>query len=284
MTPTAPIQAAPQPLKHWRVAVPESRQLNVLHDMLAVRGATVVRCPLVSIRDNPDEHTIKAWLLQFCASPPDDLIILTGEGIRRLTGFAERWGMLEPWASALGKVRKIARGPKPASALRPHQLKPNVLAVAPTTDGVMQTLQHEELVGRKIAIQLYGEEPNLKLQHFLMAKGAHIDTVAPYIYASDAEAEQVTQLIDDLINHQLDILVLTSIVQIKRLMSVAKKQGREAQLIAAFKAIYIAAIGPIVAQMLNELEVPIAIMPDDKFFMKPLVRKMVTFVAANPKP
>lgn len=273
-----------KPLAHWRVAVPESRQLNVLYDMLAVRGATVVRCPLVAIHDTPNEQAIKTWLTQFCTTPPDDLIILTGEGIRRLTGFAERLGMAVQWSEALASVRKIARGPKPASALRLHKLKPDVLALAPTTEGVMQTLEAENLTGRTVAIQLYGEEPNHKLQQFLTAKGATINTVAPYIYASDAEAFEVVQLIDDLIHHQLDILVLTSIVQIKRLRAVAKKQAREAQLIAALKTIYIAAIGPIVAQMLNEMDIPIAIMPDDKFFMKPLVRKMVSFVANHPKP
>lgn len=270
-------------LTGWRVAVPESRQLNVLYDMLAVRGATVIRCPLVAIHDAPEGEVIKAWLTQFCKTPPDDLIILTGEGIRRLTGFAERFGMDKQWTEALGRVRKIARGPKPASALRPHKLKPDVLALAPTTDGVIATLQVEALAGRHIAVQLYGEEQNVKLQNFLTDKGAQISTVAPYVYASDAEVGKVSQLIDDLIHQQLDILVLTSIVQIKRLRAVAKKQEREAQLIGALKSVHIAAIGPIVAQMLEELEVPVAMMPDDKFFMKPLVRKMVSFVAANPK-
>ncbi|BCD96666.1 uroporphyrinogen-III synthase [Marinagarivorans cellulosilyticus] len=271
------------PLAGWRVAVPESRQLDVLNDMLVVRGASTLRCPLVSIHDCPDEAAIKAWLTLFCSTPFDDLIILTGEGIRRLTGFAERFGMLNDWIAALGRVRKIARGPKPASALRPHKLKPDVLAAAPTTDGVIETLMPEDLTGRRIAVQLYGEEPNEKLQSYLKGKGADISIVAPYVYASDVESSQVSRLLDQLIAAELDVLVLTSVVQVKRILTVAKSEQREAEVITALKNIHIAAIGPIVAQRLDELNIPIDVIPEDKFFMKPLVRKLVEFVALNPK-
>ena len=37
------------------VAVPEARQLDVLASLLERRGASVLRCPLVSILDSPDE-------------------------------------------------------------------------------------------------------------------------------------------------------------------------------------------------------------------------------------
>ena len=271
------------PLKGWTVAVPESRQLDVLTDMLTVRGATAVRCPLVSIHDSPNDAAIKAWLEVFCTSQVDDFIILTGEGIRRLTGFAERFGMAEPWQLALTRVRKIARGPKPASALRPLNTKPDVLACAPTTDGVIATLEPEVLTGRTMAVQLYGEVVNQKLQDFLIKKGAQLLLVAPYVYASDAESTQVVQLIQQIMAKHLDVLVLTSVVQINRLVDVAKKEGCEEALMVALKHTIIAAIGPIVAERLVELKLPVTLMPDDKFFMKPLVRKLVTYVQKHPK-
>lgn len=271
------------PLRDWVIAVPESRQLDVLTDMLEVRGATVLRCPLVAIYDAPDEEAIRTWLESFCAADFDDFIILTGEGIRRLTGFAERLGMLEQWVTTLGKVRKIARGPKPGSALRPLSLKPELLACEPTTDGVIQTLSTENLSGRQIAVQLYGEEPNEKLQAFLQGKGAQVSVVSPYIYASDVESSEVTRLIDALLDHKLDILIFTSVVQVKRLLAVAKNEAREQALLAALRSTYIAAIGPIVEARLRELDLPITVVPEDKFFMKPLVRKLVSFVSEHPK-
>lgn len=271
------------PLSGWVVAVPESRQLDVLTDMLTVRGASVIRCPLVSIHDSPNEEGVKQWLIEFCTGDFDDFIILTGEGIRRLSGFAERFEMLDAWVGALSKVRKIARGPKPGSALRLLKLKPEVLASTPTTDGVMDTLAQEQLTGRKIAVQLYGEVQNEKLQNFLRDKGANISIIAPYIYASDSEASAVSSLIDALMDKKVDILVFTSVVQIKRLVDVAKAEDREPQLLSALKQTNIAAIGPIVEALLKELELPITVVPDEKFFMKPLVRKLVTFVEENSK-
>lgn len=271
------------PLRDWVVAVPESRQLDVLTDMLEVRGASVWRCPLVAIHDSPDSEGIRNWLESFCSSEVDDFIILTGEGIRRLSGFAERFGMLDQWVAALAKTRKIARGPKPGSALRAFSLSPEVLANEPTTHGVMATLENEDLKGRNIAVQLYGEEKNEKLQNFLKEKGANITTVAPYIYASDVESSEVTRLIDALLDNKIDILIFTSVVQVKRLLAVAKQEGREDTLVEALRRSNIAAIGPIVEAMLKALALPVTVVPDEKFFMKPLVRKLVSFVGENPK-
>src|SRR5690606_16569630 len=93
------------------VAVPESRQLDILSDLLQRRGAQVLRVPLVSILDAPDPVPVERWLREFIAEPHDHFIILTGEGLRRLQGFAERAGILSDYTAALAKVHKICRGP-----------------------------------------------------------------------------------------------------------------------------------------------------------------------------
>src|SRR6185295_7823539 len=106
------------PLLGRRIAVPESRQLEQFAALLEKQGAEVLRCPLVGIGDAPDAAPIEAWLKTLIAGELDDLIILTGEGVVRLLGFAERAGMREPFVEALARVRKITRGPKPALALK----------------------------------------------------------------------------------------------------------------------------------------------------------------------
>ena len=47
----------------------------------------------------------------------DDLVFLTGEGLRRLLATAERIGLRAEVIAALGRARKMTRGPKPARAL-----------------------------------------------------------------------------------------------------------------------------------------------------------------------
>src|SRR5712691_1081685 len=101
-----------------RIVVPETRELDLLARMLEQHGAVAVRCPLVSIHDVADAAPVEAWLARFIADPPDDLILLTGEGLGRLVGFAQRAGIEDRFVAALAKVRKITRGPKPARRLR----------------------------------------------------------------------------------------------------------------------------------------------------------------------
>ena len=132
----------PQPLAGRTIAVPETRELEVFAAMLERRGASVVRCPLVAIRDAPDPAPVLAFARAFAAGACDDLILTTGEGLRRILGCIERHepplraGFLE----SLGRVRKITRGPKPARALRELGMKPDLPAPTPTTAGVIAAL------------------------------------------------------------------------------------------------------------------------------------------------
>ena len=79
-----------KPLTNKRIAVPESRQLDVLVQLLIKRGAEVTRCPLVAIYDSPHVEEINQWIGDCIQQPFDDLILLTGEGLRRLLDFARR--------------------------------------------------------------------------------------------------------------------------------------------------------------------------------------------------
>ena len=98
------------------IAVPETRELDVFAGLLERRGARVWRCPLVSIVDAPDPQPVLSWLRYFAAGSCDDLILLTGEGLRRLVSCIQRHepALHTPFLAALGRVRRITRGPKPA--------------------------------------------------------------------------------------------------------------------------------------------------------------------------
>src|SRR5215470_35645 len=84
------------------IAVPESRQLDVLASLLEKRGARVLRCPLVGIKDAPDSAPVVAWIERLIAHPADLFVIYTGEGIERLLGFAQRAGVEDAFVAALG--------------------------------------------------------------------------------------------------------------------------------------------------------------------------------------
>lgn len=259
-----------------RIAVPESRQLDLFAEMLEQRDAEVLRYPLVDIRDAPDPQPVETWLRRFAAGRCDDLILLTGEGLRRLVGFAERADgrLKDNFLEALGRVRKITRGPKPQRALRELDMKPDLPAAKPTTEGVIESLSGEDLSGRCVGVQLYGEDPNTRLVDYLAGAGAEVDTVAPYVYADKAEDTKVAELIETLASGHVDAIAFTSSAQVRRLFRVAEQHEQSGTLVASLDRIAVAAVGPVVADALSRHEVRVDLMPQSSYFMKPLVREL----------
>lgn len=256
------------------IAVPETRQLDVFCGLLERRGATVLRCPLVAIKDAPDPRPILDWIEGFIALSCDDLILLTGEGLRRLLSCIDQH---QPtWRAAftqrLAQVRTITRGPKPARALRELGLHPTLAAAEPTTAGVIETLKAENLHARRVGVQLYGSEPNLPLIEFLRDAGAEPLSVAPYVYADAIDDDQVRDLIARMANGEVQIIAFTSMAQVNRLFAV----GEPAALHAAFARVQVAAVGPVVRDALTRHGVHAHCMPEDSFFMKPLVSAMAS--------
>jgi uroporphyrinogen-III synthase len=71
------------------------------------------------------------------AEPFDDLVLMTGEGLRRLRGVTERAGLEPAFREAVGRMRTTTRGPKPARVLREIGMSPGLRAEMPTTEGVI---------------------------------------------------------------------------------------------------------------------------------------------------
>jgi len=262
-----------------RIVVPETRELDLLADMLERHGATAVRCPLVSIRDVEGAAPIEAWLKRFIAAPPDDLIMLTGEGLGRLVGFAQRGGMETEFVAALAKVRKITRGPKPARRLHMLGLQPDLPAAEPTTAGIIAALEGEKLAGRRTAVQLY-PDANRALLDFLCAAGAETDPVLCYAYASQSEDRVVAETIDAMAAGTVDLIAFTSSAQIKRLRDVAAASGRDAALRTALARTTIAAVGPVVAEAIEQAGGRVAVAPAQSFHMKPMVNAIVAAIGS----
>src|SRR5262245_48189048 len=106
------------PLEGRTIALAEGRQLEQLAQMLEKEGAAALRCPMLSILDNPDTASVLAWLRELAADGFSYVVLMTGEALWRLLGFAEREGLRDVVIAALGRTRTITRGPKPVRALR----------------------------------------------------------------------------------------------------------------------------------------------------------------------
>lgn len=269
-----------EPLLGRTVAVPETRHLDVLASLLEKRGAAVVRCPLVAIRDSEDAAAVEAWIDRLAAKPPRVIVLYTGEGVNRLAGFAERAGRLERFVTALSQTMTLTRGPKPRQALRALGLSPTVEAPEPTTAGVIAALGELTLApGEHIAVQLYGSEPVAPLVGYLLQCQVDADCVAPYVYATESDDARVIDLIDRLDDHLIDAIAFTSKSQVKRLFDVAHRHDRTESLTRGLAGCKVAAVGPIVAHALTTAQVRVDAMPSESFHMKPLVNALVEALA-----
>ena len=280
MSPADEPPVAGEPLAGRVVAVAETRELDVFATLLERRGARVLRYPLVAIRDAPDPRPVLAWCHRLIAGDCDDLILLTGEGLRRLRACI---ALHEPaldtaFLAALRQVRKITRGPKPARALRELGLAPDLAAAEPTSAGVIDTLRPLDLRGRCIGVQLYGSDPNLPLVGYLQGAGASVLPVAPYVYADGADDGAVGELLQRMRSGEIDAIAFTSKTQVERLFRAAPG----AQVLAALAATNVAAIGPVVAETLASHGASAQVMPQSAWFMKPLTAALSEALRGHP--
>lgn len=267
-----------------RIVVPETRELGQLVRMLEARGADTVPCPLIAIRDAPDTAPVEAWLRRFAGGTCDDLVLMTGEGLRRLLGFARRIDLESAFIDALRLTRKITRGPKPVRALREVGLAADVPADEPTTEGVIAALERHDLTGRRVGVQLYPGNANERLLKFLESAGAEADPVLPYVYASEVDDARVIAVISEMAAGQIDAIAFTSAPQVRRFRDVARASGREAELRQGFERVVVAAVGPIVAAELEAMGVQVNVTPrGNSFFMKPLVRELAAALTREHK-
>ncbi|THD70551.1 MAG: uroporphyrinogen-III synthase [Bradyrhizobium sp.] len=262
-------------LSGYRILILETREEAQFSRLLAEQGADVLQCPMFTIHDAPDSAPIEAWIRRFIAKPCDDLVLMTGEGLRRLMKVARRTGLEQKFIAAVGKARKFARGPKPGRALREIGLEADVTTEKPTSEGIAEMLARVDLGGHRVGLQLYPDKDHDALIGAITAQGAKVDTVLPYIYDAQAADANIVTAIDEMAQGHIDAIALTSSRQVRRLIEVAQAHGCEARLRDGLTRTPIASVGPVVSDELKSHGLRTDIYPaNDAFFMKPLISAM----------
>jgi len=157
-------------LNGYRILILETREEAQFSKLLAEQGADVLQCPMFTINDPPDPAPVEAWIRGAIAQSFDDLVLMTGEGLRRLVKAARRIALDQDFVAALGKSRKFTRGPKPGRALREIGLEPQMTTEKPTSEGVIEMLSRVELSDRRVGVQLYPDKDHSALLGAIAAK------------------------------------------------------------------------------------------------------------------
>jgi uroporphyrinogen-III synthase len=282
-------------LNGYRILILETREEAQFSRLLTEQGADVLQCPMFAIHDAPDSKPIEAWIRRFIEKPCDDLVLMTGEGLRRLMKVARRIDVEQDFIAAVGSARKFARGPKPGRALREIGLEPQVTTEKPTSEGIVEMLSGLDLTGHRIGLQLYPDKDHSALIGAITAQGAEVDIVLPYVYDAQAADANIVTAVDEMAQGRIDAIALTSSGQVRRLIDVAQAHGCEARLREGLARTPIASVGPVVSDELKSHGLPTDISPaNDAYFMKPLISAMAatlgksapraTIIAGDAKP
>ena len=270
-------------LNGYRILILETREEAQFSRLLTEQGADVLQCPMFAIHDAPDPAPIEAWIRRFIVTPCDDLVLMTGEGLRRLMKVVRRLGVEKEFVAALDATRKFARGPKPGRALREIGLEPQMTTEKPTSEGVAEMLSRLDLKGRRLGLQLYPDKDHGALTGAITAQGAEVDTVLPYVYDAKAADANIVTAIDEMAAGRVDAIALTNLGQVRRLIEAARAHGREDELRKGLERTLIASVGPAVSGELQSHGLRTDISPaNDAYFMKPLISAMAVELAKSP--
>ena len=270
-------------LNGYRILILEAREEAQFSKLLTEQGADVLQCPMFTINDPPNPAAVEAWIIGAIAQPFDDLVLMTGEGLRRLMKAARRLNVEADFIASLGKARKFSRGPKPGRALREIGLEQQITTEKPTTEGVIEMLSRVGLKGHRVGVQLYPDKDHAALLGAIAASGGTAVPVTPYVYDARAADSHIVTAIEQMAAGRIDAIALTNLGQIRRLFDVARARGLEARLREGLSKTPIASVGPAVSDELKSHGLHADIYPaNDAFFMKPLISAMALALGKRP--
>jgi uroporphyrinogen-III synthase len=238
------------PFGGLRVLSLESRRSVEIETLIRKQGGEPFVAPSLKERALDDEHTDAFRMLAGLEEGRFDLLVLmTGVGLtfwREVV--ATRYSMNRA-DEALRKVKLLARGPKPSAVLRSAGLAPNVTIPEPNTwNEIVEAIGRSS--DRRIAVQEYGR-PNRDFIAALRELGAQIETFALYRWELPEDVGPLREAAHRLASRDVDVILLTSSIQLEHLLSVAVEQRLRDQVLETLRAdVVIGSIGPITTEEL----------------------------------
>src|SRR5262249_25627422 len=90
-------------------ALADGHQLAQPTALLEAEGAQALRVPMLRILDAPDPAPVLGWIDELIAGRFNRVVLMTGEAVRRLAGFADRAGRRDAFVEALARTWTLTR-------------------------------------------------------------------------------------------------------------------------------------------------------------------------------
>jgi uroporphyrinogen-III synthase len=204
------------------------------------------------MREVPLEHNEEAFRFaeRLFRGEFDMIVLLTGGGTRYLAKVLETRYPAGAFAEALRKLTVVARGPKPAGALREMDVPVSVSVPEPNTwREIVEALKDRP--ERRIAVQLYGKS-HPELLKALIARGAEVTPVPVYKWQLPEDLEPLREAVIRLAEEAFEVTLWTTSQQIVHLMEMARQMDQEEAVREGIRKSVVASIGPTTSEALRE--------------------------------
>ena len=242
-----------------RVISFESRRAEEMARLIRNQQGDAFVAP--SMREAPLEDNEGAYRFaeRLFAGEFDMLILLTGVGTRALNKLLATRYPPDRFAEALRRLTVVARGPKPAAALRELNVPVTVAVPEPNTwrEVLEATRGRTE---KRIAVQEYGR-PSPDLVEALRARGAEVTTVRIYQWQLPDDLAPLREAVRRIVAGEGDVAMFTTAFQAPHLFRIAAETGAEDSLRTALRRMVVASIGPATSEMLEEFGIPADVTP-----------------------
>lgn len=244
-----------------RVLSLESRRAREVEKLIRTYNGEPLVVP--ALREIPLESNSACFEFgeRLFAGDFDLLIFLTGIGVTKLIQTLETKFDREALLNQLSTRQVIARGVKPAAALRELKIPFAASAPEPSTWrevlAVLDEKYGERLTDFRVAVQEYGAT-NPELIAGLVQRCAEVTKVPVYQWALPLDLNPLRSAVQSVLNGKIDVVLFMTAVQVTHLFQVADDMGLRPELQRALRRIVLVSVGPSTTEELHQY----AIEPD----------------------
>jgi nitrite reductase (NADH) large subunit len=209
-------------------------------------GADVQRFELAA---SGSTRSLETWISELMEGAFDDVLFLTGQGVRVLVEFAHQRGREDEVLRALSRARIAASGAKTRTALAEIGLRAAIVGDEPGGPSLLEALSAASFSGRTLGVAALSCDPRLTAA--VAARGANVRVLG----GDDAPDSRPRALLARILGRDFDSIAFGSTREIDGLFESAATSQR-AELAHALRRSNPVALGQAVARALNERGVP----------------------------
>jgi uroporphyrinogen-III synthase len=236
-----------------RVLSLESRRAKEVEKLIRTYGGEPIVVPSMREVGMESNQHVLDFAAKVLEGSYDLIIFMTGVGVRAMLDIVQTKYDREDFLAALRKMKIVARGAKPSSALRELKVPVDVTSEDPSTwHELLQAIDAtygESLGQMHLVVQEYGAS-NPELLAELSNRSRELTKVPVYQWALPEDLQPLRECILGLLNGMVDVVLFMTAVQIIHLFRVAEMMTVQDTLREALCKTIVLSIGPATSEEL----------------------------------